>query len=261
MRMPSGTTTFLSTMQRFNSARRPSTTLSMMMLSVTLQCELTRMSRPRIERSTRPPEMIEPLPTMLSSIDARHGAVLGVAVHRLAGRQRRLPRPERPLAVIQVEARPAADQIHGRLVVAVQRPDVAPVARLLRGPRPGTGRRRPAPFSTICRNDVLAEVVAGCPTCRASRLSSRTRPLGIEEVDAHVHQAMIRIAREWCVGCRASPRSRPPSSCRPPRGCRTRAPPPAARPRRRGSSPPGVVLVELHQVRRSPSCRCDRPRG
>ena len=82
--------------------------------------------------------------------------------HELGGRQRLVPGEDRPLVVVEVEDRLDRDQVHVRVVVGVERPDVAPVAAVARRSRPGTSLAAKSQTLRLAaldqhRDDVAAE--------------------------------------------------------------------------------------------------------
>ncbi len=124
--------------------------------------------------------------------DAGQRTVLGETVDGLARRYRRLPGPEEPVAVVEIESRAAADQIHVGFVEAVDGPDVPPV---LRFQRPGIPERESIDLLLLhqARNDVMAEVVPRTGNLHVmAELTDQI--LGVEDVDAHVDQAVVGIA-------------------------------------------------------------------
>ena len=98
----------------------------------------------RIERRTVPPETITPAHTIEFMAAPTRARLL--LEHELRGRQRLGPGEDRPLLVVEVEDRVDRDQVHVRVVVGVERPDVAPVAAVAlarrRAPRCSRSRRR-----------------------------------------------------------------------------------------------------------------------
>ncbi len=82
-------------------------------------------------RSTWPPEMIEPWQTMLSRAWPRAASTAVSAKTNFGGGKVGLIGADRPVLVVQVQLRIDGDQVHVGLVVGVQRAHVAPVGVLL----------------------------------------------------------------------------------------------------------------------------------
>ena len=114
----------------------------------------------------------------------------------LGGRERRRARQDRPLPVVEVEDRVHRDQVHVRLVVGVERSNVAPIATVAIG---GAGHRVVGEVVDLGgaaghhhRDDVAAHVVdrtlvAGV---ELDRLEQR---LGGEDVVAHRGVDLLRV--------------------------------------------------------------------
>ena len=126
-----------------------------------------RATAPSCARS--PPEMIVPAPTTDSCATP--------PLTNLAGGSGADRGADRPALVVEVEDRVHRHQVHVRVVVRVQRPDVAPVAAVAVG---GAGHLvvgevvdvRPSPCADQPRDDVAAHVVIGVVVVGVGRSAS-----------------------------------------------------------------------------------------
>ncbi len=120
-------TTFLSTIALRTIAPSPTSTPSMSTEPSTFAPEsdvhLGREHRPRARAARDDDARAD------HRVD-RHARVAGILEHELRRRQPVGLREDRPVVVVEVEDRVGRDQVHVRLVVGVERPDVAPVAAL-----------------------------------------------------------------------------------------------------------------------------------
>ena len=107
-------------------------------------------------------------------LDAHGRALLRLRVHD-------------PGPVVQVERRRVLQEVHLRLPVDLDRPDVRPVALEGKGEDPEAGLHHP-------RDDVLAEVVRGVAPARVVRQDLGERPAR-EDVDPHRGERARRLGR------------------------------------------------------------------
>ena len=182
----------LSMIARRTLACRPMSTPSSRIESCTWAKLLTRVLVPRIERSTVPPETIEPWQTMLSSAWPRRafGALFGE--HELRRRKVGLIGADRPPLVVHVQQRIDRDQVHVGLEIGVQRAHVAPVGVLLAvlvAERKGEHAVRVDDRG----NDVAAEIVDAARPRGVEAQLLEQEPGG-EDVDAHRGEDVLVVA-------------------------------------------------------------------
>src|SRR5260370_14372558 len=116
---------------------------------------------------------------------------LRVSEDELCGRILVLPGAQRPGAVVQVEDRGDADQIHVGFVVGVDGAHVPPVQRIL-AVFIDEFVSDDAVFPNDARNDVLAEIMVGLGIFGIGKQDVNHR-LGFEDLDAHGRVARPRI--------------------------------------------------------------------
>ena len=131
-------------------ARRSKRTLSSTSLN-----ELMRQPTPSTLRWMRPPEMMQPWLTRCESVAMPTRACASSRKTNFAGGSCVTPVRIGQRIVVEVEERVDRDEVHLRLPVGVDRPDVAPVAAVVRRPRRARcssrsrTRRRACPVATM----------------------------------------------------------------------------------------------------------------
>ena len=144
------------------------------------------------DRRTIPPETITPAQTIESTAMP---VWPGSSNTNFAGGCRLGLLEDRPVAVVEVEDRVGRDQVHVGVVVGVERPDVAPVAVLALGRRPGRrwlaksntcASPRSTSIGMMSRADVVRRVLV--LRVRGDRVDQRLR---VEDVVAHRGEHLV----------------------------------------------------------------------